>query len=168
MKELLEALRALEWLGAEWKARRVSKKFLFDTIECATLVQIDAGVVRGLVEVQRWDGYCRVKSEVACYLDGRLKDDGTFKHVGYAKDKTIKLFEYENEVLYRYSKMFGVALGWRPVGVIPTIHQFLVEFSERLVVKADTAKKAAEEGEAATDGKRRCENETRARQALFG
>lgn len=168
MKELLEALGALERLGAEWRARRVSKKFLLDTVECTTFIQKDEGVVRGIVGVQKWDGYCRTKMEVACYLDGRLKDNGTFKHVGHAKDKTVKLFEYENETLYQYSKMFGVALGWRPVDVVPTIHQFLVEFSERLIAETDAAKKAAEEEETTVAGERQRENEMRARRALFG
>ena len=167
MKELLEALGALERLGAEWKGRRVSKKFLFDTVECTTLVQAAEGVIRGLVEVQRWDGYCRTKVEVVCYLDGQLDDKGKFKHARHPKDKTVKLFEYEDEVLYKYSKMLGVGLGWRPAGVVPEEHDFLVGFSERLIIKADADKKATDD-EAAAAGEHREENKEKARRALFG
>lgn len=163
-----EALQALERLGAKWNARRVSKKFLLDTVECSTLVQTSDGVIRGMVEVQRWDGYCRTKAEVSCYIEGRLKADGTFKHVAHSKDKTVKIFEYENEVLCQCSKVFGVALGWRPVDDVPIMHQFLTDFSEQLVGKADSAKRVVEKGQTTADDERRCENEARARRALFG
>ena len=170
MEELLEALEALERLGAEWKARRVSKKFLFDTVECIALVQTAEGesVIRGLVGVQRWDGYCRTKIEVVCYLDGQLDDKGAFKHARHPKDKTVKIFEYEDEVLYKYSKVLGVGLGWRPAGVVPEEHDFLVGFSEWLIIKADADKKATDEETAAVADEHREENEGKARRALFG
>ena len=167
MKEMTEALDALECLGAEWKARRVSKKFIFDTVECTTLIQTEEGVLRGLVEVQRWDGYRRTKTEVACYLGGRLDDKGAFKHLKHPKHKTVKLFEYEDETLYRYSKVFGVGLGWRPVGAVPTEHQFLVDFAGRLVAEADADKKATDDEAAVNAENQRRGNEEKARRALF-
>lgn len=143
MKELLETLKALERLGAKWSARRVSKRFLFDTIECTTLVRtIPEGVIRGVVEVRRGDTW-RTKIEVHCYLGGQIKEDGTFKHSSHPKDKTVKVFECVNVVMYRYSKgMFGVGKGFRPIGGVSAEHQFLTDFAERLIVEVDACKKS--------------------------
>ncbi|MBI2674368.1 MAG: hypothetical protein HYX22_01355 [Candidatus Yanofskybacteria bacterium] len=142
MKKMLEVLRVLEQLGAEWKARRITRTRIHDTIECVTLVQMDEGVVRSLVTVDRVSGYSRTEAEIVCYLAGRLEEDGVFKHAKHPKDKTAKLFEYQNTVMYRYSKVFGIKLGWRPVGTVPAEHQFLTDFADRLIAEADVAQKA--------------------------
>src|SRR3989338_7592619 len=132
MKELLETLQALDQLGAEWKARRITRTRIHDTVECAALVQTDEGVVRGLITVDRVSGYSRAEAGVVCYIGGRLREDGVFKHAKHAKDKTAKLFEYKNTVMYRYSKVFGIELGWRPVGAVPAEHRVLTDFADRV------------------------------------
>lgn len=168
MKELLEALKALERLGAEWKARRKSTLYLRDTIECDTLVQTDEGVIRGLVRVRRNDIW-RVQMEVACYLGGRLKDDGTFKHTAHPKDETVKFFEHDNAVLFKYSKgFFGLGAGFRPIGAVSAEHQFLTDFADRFWAEADSAQKAVEAEKVAAASHKRLNNETTARRALFG
>lgn len=168
MKELLEALKALERLGAEWKARRKSTLYLRDTIECDSLVQTDEGVIRGLVRVRRNDIW-RVQMEAACYLSGRLKDDGAFKHIAHPKDKTVKLFEYDSTILFKYSKgFFGLGAGFRPIGGVPAEHQFLTDFAERLWVEAEATQKTAEAERTASVSRHRRDNETAARRALFG
>lgn len=168
MRELLEALKALERLGATWKTRRVTKKFLFDTIECTALVQTREGVLRGFVEVQRWNTYCRTKMEVTCFLGAKLEADGKFKHSKHPKNETVKIFEYDSEMLYHCSKAFGIKLGYRPDSRIPTEHQFLVEFTEKLVIVVDQQEQAVVLAKATEDGARKSANETRARHALFG
>src|SRR3989344_6367240 len=152
MRELLEALRALERLGAEWKARRATKRLAFDTVECVTLVQTDEGVVKGFVEAQRQESCRRAKMEVVCYLGGCLKKDGRFDGGKHSKSKTVKLFEYDSEVLYRYSKVFGVGLGWHPVGRVSAGHRLLIDFADRLIAKTDaTHKIAGDEPKATAD-----------------
>lgn len=168
MKELLKALNALEQLGAEWKVRRASTLYLRDTVECVNLVQTDEGVVRGLVRVRRNDIW-RVQMEVVCYLNGRLKDDGTFKHNTHPKDGTVKIFEYDSTILFKYSKgLFGLGAGFRPIGAVSAEHQFLTDFADRLWVEVDVAQTAAEAEKVAADSQRRPNNETTARRALFG
>ena len=170
MKELLEALKALERLGASWKARRVSKGSLFNTIECTALVQTTEGVVRGLVEIQgKGSDDRRVKAEVSCHLEGKLMKDGGFKHLKHLKDKTVKIFEYENFVMYNYSKGFlGIGQGFRPAGTVPVEHRFLVDFAERLVAVADQQEQAEKSARANDESARKSANEARARHALFG
>lgn len=168
MTALLEALEALKRLGASWKARRVSKKFLFDTIECTALVQTKEGVIRGFVEVQRWDTYCCAKMEVACFLGGHLEKGGTFKHLKHLKDKKANIFEYENVVLYHYSKVFGIGLGYKPVGKVPAEHQFIVGFVERLIADVDRKGQVEALAKVATESVRKSANKETARRALFG
>lgn len=168
MKELLEALRALERLGAEWKARRVTKKFVYDTIESTAVVKTSEGVVRGLIEVQRRNIYSRAKIEVTCFLDGRLEEDGTFKHTKHVKSKQVKLFEHDNEVTYHCLRVFGIKLGYRPDNGVSVEHQFLVDFAERLIAEIDRQDQTTKAVKAAEDGVRKSANETRARKALFG
>src|SRR3989344_7830207 len=144
MEKLNKVFNALDQLGSLWEARRLSKKFLFDTIECTTLGQTTEGVIRGFIEVQRWDGLCRTKAEVVCFIDGHLYKKGGFKHLKHPKIKTAKLYEYNNEVLYRYSKFFGIGLGWSPIGGLPAEHRFLIDFVDRLFAKVEVAEKADE------------------------
>ena len=168
MKELLRILEALKYRGATWKARRVSRQYLFDVIECATLVQVEEGVLRGLVEVQRWDGLCRVKAEVACYLGGLLDDKGEFKHQRHSRAKTTKLYEYSSEVLYCHSSILGIDLGWKPMGGIPEEHQHLVEMAENLVAVYDRDRQAAKEKEKIATTNQKATNKTKGERALFG
>lgn len=174
MKELLEgvaggALKALERLGAEWEARRATKVIAFDAIECVTLIQTDEGVIKGLVEVVCIEGVSRrANMAVTCYLGGHLKKDGTFKSGKHPKSQTTKIFEYESEVPYRYSKIFGVGLGFRPAGAVPAEHQFLADFTERLIADVDAAQKAANDEAMSAAEERRRKNEETARRALFG
>src|SRR3989344_8275313 len=168
MQKMLEALQALERLGAEWKAGRVTKRLAFDAIECKTFVQTNGGVVKGFVEVQRQESCRRTKMEVVCYLGGCLKKDSRFNSGKHPKSKTVKLFEDENEVLYRYSKVFGVGLGWRPVGAVSVEHQFLIDFADRLIAETDAARKAIEDETKATAEEWWRENEETAKPALFG
>lgn len=168
MKELLEALKALERLGAEWKARRATKVIAFDTIECGAVIQTDGSVIKGLVEVQQLDSCRQAKMVVTCYLGGRLKKDGTFKSGKHPKSQTVKIFEYESEVLYRYSKVFGIGLGFRPVGAMPAEHQFLADLAEQLWAETDTAQKAVKDEATVVAESRRQENKATARRVLFG
>lgn len=167
MKELLEAFKALERRGGIWKARRVSRQYLFDVIECTTLIQVGEGVLRGLIEVQRWDGLCRVKAEVVCYLGGRLDDKGGFKHQRHSRAKTTKLYEYSNEVIYRYSSILGISLGWKPMGGVSAEHQHLVEMAERLVAVYDHDRQAVKEKEKNATENQKAANKTKGEQALF-
>lgn len=168
MKELLEALKALERLGAEWKVRRASELYLRDTVECTALVQTNEGVVRGVIKVSHNDVW-RVQAGVACYLNGHLKNDGTFKHMGHPASKTVKVFEYANTVLYKYSKgLFGLGAGFHPIGLVPTEHQYLTDFAGRLIAETDTVQKTGKDEAIAVAESRRQENEARARRALFG
>ncbi len=168
MKKMMEALRALERLGAEWKARRVSSLYLRDTVECVALVQTDEGVMRGLVRVSRNDIW-RVQVSVSCYLGGQIEENGEFKHARHPERKTVKLFEYDSTILFRYSRgVFGLGAGFRPIGAVPVEHQFLTDFANRLIAKADVAQKAiANEAKAVAEERRR-RNEETARRALFG
>lgn len=170
MKELLETLKTLGRLGASWKAQRVSKIELFDTIQCTALVRTDEGMVRGFVEVRGGETryQTNVKMEVVCYLGGRPDDKGEFKHSRHPKNKTTKLFEYENVVLYRESKMLGISRGIRPVGAVPAEHQYLVNFAEKLIVVTDRENQAATAAKVAEESARKSANEARARRALFG
>ena len=167
MKKMLETLRALEQLGAAWKARRATKRIAFDTVECTTLLQTDEGVIKGLVEVQRQESCRCTKIEVVCYLGGCLKKDGRFDGGKHSKNKIAKLFEHDSEVLYRSSKVFGVWLGWRPVGVVSAEHQFLADFADRLIAETGAIQKATGDEEKAVAEERRRENEKTARRALF-
>ena len=168
MKKMLEALEALERLGAEWKARRASKRIVFDTVECVALVQTDEGVVKGIVEVQRQESCRRMKMEIVCYLGGRLKKDGRFDGGKHPKSNTVKLFEYDSEILYRSSKVVGIGLGWHPIGVVPAEHQFLADFADRLIAEVDAERRAADDEAKVVTDERRRENEETARRALFG
>ncbi len=168
MEKLLGALKALERRGATWKARRVSRQYLFDVIECTALIQVKEGVLRGLIEVQRWDGLCRVKAEVVCYLGGHLDEKGEFKHLKHSRSKTAKLYEYSNEILYRYSSILSIGLGWKPMGNVPAEHQYLVEMAERLVSVYDRDRQAAKEKEEATANTQKAANKTKGERALFG
>lgn len=168
MKKMLETLQALERLGAEWKARRITRTRIHDTVECTTLVQTDEGVIRGLVTVDRVSGYSRTEAEVVCYLGGRFGEDGVFKHAKHPKDKTVKLFEYQNTVMYRYSKVFGIKLGWRPAGAVPVEHQFLTDFADQLFAEIDPAQETADNEVKVVADERRQRNKEMARRALFG
>lgn len=169
MYELLKALRAFERLGAEWKARRVTKVAPYDTVECTTLVQTSRGVVRGLVEVRRGDTYSQTKAEVACYLDGKLDDKDEFKYLKHPKAKAAKLYEHESTVLMRHSAGFlGLGRGYRPNGTMPEEHRFLTDFAERLISAADRKGQTDEETKASEKSARKSANEARAKQALFG
>jgi len=168
MKELLRVLEALCQRGGTWKARRVSRQYLFDVIECTTLIQVDEGVLRGLIEVQRWDGLCRVKTEVAYYLGGRLDNKGEFKHQRHSRAKTTKLYEYSSEVLYRYSSILGISLGWKPMGNVPAEHQYLVEMAERLVAVYDRDRQTVKDKEKTAVANQKTANKTKGEQALFG
>lgn len=168
MRELLETLKALKRLGAEWKARRVSTLYLRDTIECIALVQTNEGVIRGLVRVRRNDIW-RVQMEAACYLGGRLKDDGEFKHTVPPNNETVKLFEYDSTTLFQYSKgLFGLGAGFRPIGRVLAEHQFLTDFADRLIAAVEADQRTADEEKTAVVAEQRRQNETTARQALFG
>lgn len=169
MDKLLEALRALGRLGASWKARRVTKAAPYDTIECITLVQMNEGVMRGLVEVRRGQTYSQVKAEIVCYFDGKLDDKSEFKHLSHPKTKATKLYEHESTVLMRYSAgFFGVGRGFRPAGVVPAEHQFLTNFAERLIAESDREKAESESVKAAEESAQKSANEAKARKVLFG
>ena len=168
MKELLEALGALERLGASWKARRVSKRFIYDTVQCTALVQTDQGVIRGLVVIQRSNTFGRAKMEVTCFLDGHLKEDGVFEEKKHPKDKKIKLFEYDNEIMYRYSRVFGIGLGWKPESRVSAEYQYLVDFAEWLIAETDREDQATKSAKEAEKRARKIANEAKARKALFG
>ena len=168
MRELLEALRALERLGAEWKARRVSLLYLRDTIECVALVQTDEGVMRGLVRVSKSDVW-RVEMAVMCYLGGQIGMNGEFKHARHPESETVRIFEYDSTILFKYSKgVFGLGAGFRPIGAVPAEHQFMTDFANRLIAEADAVKKVAEDETKAVADERRWRNEETARRALFG
>ena len=168
MKKMLEVLRALERLGAEWKARRVSTLYLRDTVECSALVQTDDGVMRGFVRV-RWNDIWRAEMTVACYLGGHIGDNGEFKHARHPESKTVKLFEYDSTILFKYSRgMFGLGAGFRPIGSVPAEHQFLTDFADRLIAEADATQRVAADEARRVAEERRRENEETARRALFG
>jgi len=168
MREMLEALRALERLGAEWKARKVSLLYLRDTVECSAFIQTDEGVMRGLVKVSKNDIW-RVEMSVICYLGGQIGTNGEFKHARHPERKTARIFEYKNTILYKYSKgLFGLGAGFRPIGTVPAEHQFLTDFADRLTAEADVARKAAGDEAKAIAEERRRRNEEMARRALFG
>lgn len=175
MKELLEALSALERLGAVWKTKRVSKGSLFDTIQCTSLIVTEDWVIKGIVEVQgKGTDDRRTKMKVTCFLEGKLdkQDKGgvepKFTDAKHPKDKTVKIFEYENVVLYRFSRVFGVSLGLKPIGAVPMEHQHLVGFADRQAVEFDATQKVAREGVAASAECQQRENKEKGRRALFG
>ena len=168
MQKMLEALRALERLGAEWKARRVSLLYLRDTVECSALVQTAEGVVRGLVKVRRNDIW-RVQMEAACYLGGQIGENDEFKHARHPESETVKLFEYDSTILYKYSKgVFGLGSGFRSIGAVPAEHQFLTDFADRLIAEAEAERRVADDETKAAADERWRENEKTARRALFG
>lgn len=169
MKELLEAFKALERLGASWKVRRVTKTAPYDTIECTALVQTKEGVMRGLVDVKQGQTYGQTKAEVTCYLDGKLNDKGEFKHLSHSKVKAVKLYEHESNVLMGCSGgFFGVGQMLRPEGVVLMEHKHLVEFAERLIVVQNQQDQVVASRNFATVCARKSANETRAKKALFG
>ncbi len=140
--ELLRYLRALEAKGAIWKTIRLSRKFLYDAVECTALAQTAEGVMRGVVEVRRQDDLSHCKAEITCYLGGQLDNNGEFKHAKHPKSKTTKIFEYEQKVFYRHKKIFGIDLGWTPESPLSAEHQYLVEMTQKLsakLVEAQTA-----------------------------
>lgn len=168
MEKLNKVFNALDRLGSLWAARRLSKKFLFDTIECVTLVHTKEGVIRGFVEVQRLTNLCRTKVEVVCFIDGYLDENGEFKHLKHPKIKTVKLYEYNNEVLYKYSKFFGIGLGWNPIGAVPGEHQFLTDFADQRIIIFENNKKADEAKKTSSNEVESQNNKEIARRALFG
>lgn len=170
MKELLKALKALERLGAVWKARRITRGSNFNTIQCTTFVQTDEGVIKGLIEAQGTGSEDRrTKAEVTCYLGGRLEKDGMFEIGKHSRTETVKLFEYQNTVMLKHSSGFlGIGRGFRPAGMVPAEHQFLVDFAERLIVEIDRQNQAAASARAAEDDARKSANEAKAKHALFG
>lgn len=170
MRGLLRTFQALECLGAKWSAIRVTRGSVFNTIQCSTLVQMDDGVVRGSVEARGAGSEDRhVKAEVVCYLGGRLNENGGFNTKGHPKSETVKIYEYSNTALLKYSSgFFGFGAGFRPASIMPVDHQWLTDFAEHLIARSDRAQTESEAAKVAKDGVRKSANEARARRALFG
>lgn len=170
MEELLKVFKALERLGAEWSAIRVTRGFVFNTIQCSTLVQTDNGVVKGSVEARGARSEDRhIKAEVVCYLGGRLNKNGGFNTKVHPKSETVKIYEYSNTALLKYSSgFFGLGAGFRPASVLPAGHQWLTDFAERLIAGSDRAQAESEAAKVAKDSVRKSANKIKARRALFG
>lgn len=136
--ELFRCFERLQRLGAIWKPSRIGKMFFRDSIECTTLVQTPEGVFRGVVLVTRREDIYLVSAEVKFYREGKVVD-GKFKHGQHPSKDTVKVCEYENEVLFNFSRIFGINLGWKPRKPIPETHRRLIEMVDRLIVEFDTA-----------------------------
>lgn len=139
--ELFQCFEQLSRHGAVWKSTRIGKMFFRDSIECTTLVQTSDGVFRGVILVTRREDIYIVEAGVKFYRDGKVVD-GKFKHGQHLSKDTVKVCEYENEVLFNFSRIFGIDLGWKPRKPIPETHRRLIEMADRLVVGFDTAEVA--------------------------
>jgi hypothetical protein len=147
--ELFQCFDHLKRLGGVWKPKRIGKMFFRDSIECTMLVQVPEGVFRGAVLVTRQQDISRVKADVKFYRDGKVVD-GKFKHAQHPTKDTLKICEHEDEVLFDFSRIFGIDLGWKPRKPIPLTHRRLIELADCLVVEFD-AMEVARKNTQATD-----------------
>lgn len=166
--DLARYLKRLEDKGARWKAIRRSEKLLNDTIECTTIIRVEGGLIRGVVETFRLDDISRVKAEVTYYVEGELDKEGNFKHSKHPKDKRDKLFEYNDQVLFRYRTMLGIKLGWEAATPISVEHRHLVEMANLLVADFDKARKDRDEIRETQKTVRQTDHKEKGNRALFG
>lgn len=166
MPTAIEAFQAMECLGASWNFRKLTKKFVYDTAEITGWAQSQEGVLKAVIEVQRWNSYRRVKIEVTCFLGGLLLEGGKFEEKKYSREKATA-FQYENVVLFSYSKWRG----WRPTSSVSGEHLFLVRFADQLAEIYERQAEQAEQASQLAARERVAAKEVReaqARQALFG
>ncbi len=158
--ELFQCFDQLARQGAAWKSKRIGKMFFRDSVECTTLLQVPEGVFRGVVLVTRQEDISRVTAEVKFYRDGKVVE-GKFKHAQHPPKDTVKICEYEDEVLFNFSRVFGINLGWKPCRSIPMMHRRLTEMADCLVAEFDAAEVASKTARLAEK-----ETQTRANQEV--
>lgn len=134
--ELFECFGQLARKGAIWKAKRIGKKFFNDSIEATMVLEGPGGIFRGVILVTRQKDISQVKADVKFYRDGKMVD-GKFKHAQHPSSGTVKVCEYEDEVLFEPSRIFGIDLGWKPRKPVPSTHRRLTEIVDDLVVEFD-------------------------------
>ena len=136
--ELFECFDQLARKGSIWKAKRIGKKFFNDSIEATTVLEAPDGIFRGVILVTRQKDISQVKADVKFYRDGKMVE-GKFKHAQHPSSGTVKVCEYEDEVLFEPSRVFGINLGWKPRKPVSSTHRRLTEIVDGLVVEFDSA-----------------------------